>query len=419
MAGPSMGKMAKAWANKDKRSHSLSEIVTLLVMKAVAWMRATAAGKKRVNRIPLILGDSGIGKSTTLLGVFMDRLMSATGQPWQAKLWHVGTQGFEDVTGMPIIVDSAAGEHVQKVATFAKSDFVPGAVWWPDGFTLGILDELASAPTLIQNQLREMIDGQLNGDPIDPRCFYVGTSNPPDPRFTTVNAVDAAIEKRLKVYTVVPTSEELLQVWSKIMPDLIYKFLLMNRSFIDALSPREWHGVAQDVQDVIDGGGSLNDAVGEASDELYDNAPVEVALQKFVKFGTDPYYYPILGRDMISADDKQHYQHVKLAERWLKENQRGLVGESNNDLVRALNGVKDDKLDKRRTARNVFEFLELLAANDCVDMVKTAMESVFNGPLVQSVSELMRDSKALKTLSETVQRFHKIEEQMRTANASA
>jgi hypothetical protein len=305
------------------------------------------------------------------------------------------------------------------VAKFAKSEFVPGAVW-RDNYTLGILDELASAPTLIQNQIREMIDGQLNGEQVDPNCFYIGTSNPPDPRFTTVNAVDAAVEKRLKVYVAVPTQEELLQVWSEIMPDLIYKFLMMNRAFIDTLAPREWHGVAQDVQDVITAGGDLNTAIGEASDELYDNPEVEVALRKFVKFGNDPYYYPILGRDLIGADKDMSNAHLRLVERWFKDNQRGFIGETNNDLVRALNSMKTDKLDKEQAAKNVFGFLEMLAERDCSDMVKSTMESLFNGPIVQEVSTRMRKSKALKNLVDTVQRFQAMKEQMaRKTNAAA
>ena len=416
MSGPSMGKMAKAWANRDKRSHSLSEIVSLVAMKVASWLKHKKDGKMRANRIPLILGDSGIGKSTVLRGPLVQRLTQLTGMVWEPIMWHVGTQGFEDVTGMPVIEEHDAGNgRIQKVAKFAKSEFVPGAVWRSD-CTLGILDELASAPTLIQNQIREMIDGQLNGDPIDPNCFYIGTSNPPDPRFTTVNAVDAAIEKRLKVYVAVPTNEELLQVWNEIMPDMIYKFLLMNRSFIDTLSPREWHGVAQDVQDVIDGGGSLDTAIGEASDELYDRPEVEISLRKFVKFGTDPYYYPILGRDLIGADSSCHQGHIKLVERWLKDNQRGLIGETNSDLVRALHSIKVGSGNTRQATQNIFGFMELLALQDCVDMVKTSLEALFNtGTLINDVTTLMRKSNALKPLVDTVTRFHAMQEQLRNA----
>ena len=417
-----MGKMARAWENRTGRNHSLSQIVDLLVMKAMAWLAAKKEGKPRANRIPLILGDSGIGKSTVLRTILPNRLKATLGMPWIAKLWHVGTQGFEDVTGMPIIDEIDAGDHIQKVAKFAKSEFVPGAIWDTKNHTLGVIDELASAPTLIQNQLREIIDGSLNGEPVDPNCFYVGTSNPPDPRFTTVNAVDAAVEKRLKVYVAIPTNEELLQVWNEIMPDFIYKFLVINTSFIDALAPREWHGVAQDVQDILDGTrgpgnptGDIELAIGEASDELYDKPAVESALRKFIKFGDDPYYYPILGRDLIQATTEKREEHLKLVGRWFKDDQRAMVGAVNSDLIRALNALTEENVPDD-ASRNVFEFLKMLSDNDCIDMVKTSMETLFNGPLVEPVSDLMRESTStLKKLADAVSKFHQMRGKMNAA----
>lgn len=420
MAGPSMGKIAQFWAQRSTHNQSLTQVMSRLLMKLSA--RSKKPRHERANRIDILIGESGIGKST-ILGLLADRLAKVTNKTWRHKLWHVGTQGFEDNTGLPIVEERKVGEHVQKVATFAKADHVPGAVWWPDGFTLGILDELPSAPTLVQNQIREIIDGQLNGSPIDPNCLYVATGNPPDPRFVTVNALDAAIEKRLKVYIVVPTSEELLQVWSSSMPDMIYKFLLMHHSFIDTLSPREWEGISKDVQDLLDGGGSINDALQEASDELIGCPNVEVALRKFIKFGEDPYYYPILGRDIIDASQAQMRTFLTLLTRWIKDDQRGLVGASNSDLVRAIAGLTTVKpADKPQTAQNIYLFMELLAENDCVDMAKMAMESFFNNGdnkgLTNDVCTLLRKSKALKKLADTVTRYHASREKLHAVAAS-
>ena len=416
MTGPSMGKIAQYWAQKDTHNQSLTQVMDRLLMKLSA--RARKPRQARANRIDILIGESGIGKST-ILGLLADKLTKRMNKPWRHKLWHVGTQGFEDNTGLPVVEERKIGDHVQKVATFAKADHVPGAVWWPGGYTLGVLDELPSAPTLVQNQIREIIDGQLNGSKVDPNCLYVATGNPPDPRFVTGNALDAAIEKRLKVYIVVPTSEELLQVWSSLMPDMIYKFLLMNRSFIDALSPREWEGVSKDVQDVLDGNGGINDAVQEASDELIGHPNVEVALRKFIKFGEDPYYYPVLGRDIINASQDQMSAYLRLTTRWVEDDQRGLIGESNSDLVRTLNGLTTAKLTaKKQAAENVFRFMELMAENDCADMVKTAMSSIFNSPLTEIVGKLLRRSKSLKKLSDTVTRYHVSREKMRAAAAS-
>jgi hypothetical protein len=370
------------------------------------------------------------------------QLEAKTSKPWKTQLWHVGGQAFEDVTGLPIIkedvilqdgrimsredynshmaiaehthdpsrrLNAVASLHVQEVhrrATFAKSQFVPGAIW-QEHYTVGVLDELPTAPTLIQNQIREMIDGQLNGDPIDPKCLYVATGNPPDPRFVTVNALDEALEKRLKVYVVIPTKSELLQVWERIMPETIYKFLLMEQTFIDTLSPREWVGVAKDVQDTRDGGGSLPDAIEEACDELADHQNVAVALRKFVKFGDDPYYYPILGKDLLAADAKTRRAHMSLIGRWIKDDKRGFVGESNGDLLRTLANITQEEFEgwneKKRTtaAENIVEFIEILAANKCNDMAKQTLACVFkNTGIVTPVANMLKKSPVLQQMTD-------------------
>jgi hypothetical protein len=263
-----------------------------------------------------------------------------------------------------------------------------------------------------------MIDGQLNGDPIDPNCLFVATGNPPDPRFVTVNALDEALEKRLKIYIVKPTQDELLQVWERIMPKTIYSFLLMERSYIDALSPREWVGVAKDVADVRSGGGSFEEAIEEAVDELLDHPNIAIKLRKYLKFGDDPYYYPILGKQLLAASKKEMALILALMERWIKDDKRGYVGESKNDLLRALGNLTKDEFDgwdakrKDRSAVNVVEFIETLAAVKCNDMAKQTLAHSFTTPLVTQVSQKMRQSPAVKQMTDVMQKFEQMKEQL-------
>ena len=410
--------------------------------------RAMQPRKERINRVDILIGDSGIGKST-VLGLLADRLADKTGKPWRSKLWHVGTQGFEDITGMPEIeqVDvrnGAPSTHAQRiseleimlykaknakerdalntqlaelraeqaayirpVSRFAKADHVPGAVHWPEGYTLGIVDELPTASPQVQNIFREIVDGQLNGEPVDPNCVYVATGNPPDPRFVTVNALDEAIEKRLKVYVVVPTASELLDVWANRMPSLIYKFLLMNQAFIRDLAPREWSGVARDVQDVYDGSGSLKLALDEASDELrYNHPSIDARLRKFVEYGDDPHYYPILGRDLLDADEKQHEEHMAVVKYWLEKDQRGFVGETNNDLIRAVRTLSTSELPAdggEAYSRNAADFLVMLSEHNCNDMVMTVLDLALHAKVMGKAIERIKGSPTtLKKLADMI-----------------
>lgn len=363
---------------------------------------------ERANRIDVLIGESGIGKSTVLRKL-ADRLAAVTGQPWKPHLCHVATQGFEDNTGLPVIETRKTGRHTQKVATFAKAEHVPGAVWQPH-YTLGILDELPTAPPLIQNQLRELIDGQINGEPIDPKCLLIGTGNPPDARFVTVNALDDALEKRLKIYVIEPTQEELLAAWSRLMPDIVYKFLLMNRTFIDALSPREWEGVSKDVQDLIDGGGTLIEAGEEAADALIAAPEVEVAFRQWLKWGDDPERYPIRGQQVVQAENGQMGTYAARVDRWLKSNQRGLAGESARDLVRTLNMTPAEdikKMDMDTIATNVVQFIVPYTQNEANDMANAVLEIVVDSELVDKVCALLgQETKTLAALTEAVRRFH-------------
>ena len=289
---------------------------------------------------------------------------------------------------------------------------MPGAIWH-DHCTVGILDELSTAPTLIQNQIREMIDGQLNGDPIDPNCLHVATGNPPDPRFVTVNALDEALEKRLKIYIIQPTREELLQVWERIMPNVIYRFLVMEEPFIDALSPREWVGVAKDVQDVRDGGGSFEEAIEEAVDELLDHPEVAIKLRKYMKFGDDPYYYPILGRQLLDAKAADMKLLMALIERWINDDKRGFIGESKNDLLRTLRNTTKDDFDKlgskaqKRAAENIVDFIEVLAATKCNDMAQQVLAHAFTTPFITLVSQKLRDRKSatVRQMTDVMNKF--------------
>lgn len=359
-----------------------------------------------VNRIPILLGEAGIGK-TTVLKKMADRLAARSGNSWRSMLIHAATQGMEDNTGLPILkkVDG------RDVAGWAAPEHIPGAVPWAGedgkalGWTLGIIDELPTAPLLIQDQIRQLIDGTLPGSstPVDPRCVYVATGNPPDPRYVTVNAMDEALEKRLKVYVVVPTTEELLQVWSNIMPDLIYKFLVMNTAAIPELSPREWEGVSKDVQYIIESGGSVQEAIGEAEDELADKADIISALQKFIAFGDDPYHYPIRGNKFLEADGNSLKQYVALMARWVADSKDGLLGASSNDLLRILKVMPAGDLRDNKTAENnVVGMLEFLAGSKRPDMVKALMEAIYETPLVRGVASRMRKSNILKELDANV-----------------
>jgi len=421
---PDMGKMSRVWEGRETRSISLTEVVRRMVMKICAMIRHPRS--EWVNRIAVLLGEPGIGKSTVLKKM-ADQLAKASGETWRAHLLHVGSRGMEDNTGLPIVEE----KNGVKIAGWAKPKQIPGAVHWlnddnkPAGYTLGILDELPSAQPSVQDQIREMIDGTVpgSGDPVDPRCVYIAAGNPPEAKHVTANMIDDAIEKRFKVYAVVPTTEELLQVWSdpKLMPDLLYKFLAMNTSAIKHLSPREWEGVGKDAQYMVEAGGNHGDAIAEISDELYEFPDLVAILNQYFIHGDDPYFYPIRGANIINADDDKMQTYLQLLARWAAagRGKDGLIGASSNDLQRALKITPDADLEKNKQAvKNMVAIMEFFAVNEYPDMVKAIMGVVLSTPLVGPVSSKVRRSKHLQEMDTSIKKAQSYLEKISAAASS-
>jgi hypothetical protein len=421
---PSLGKMARVWENRATHNISLTDVVRRLVMKFSAMI--TDPRPTWVNRIPVLLGEPGIGKSTVLRKM-ADLLARRTGKKWRPHLCHVGSRGMEDNTGLPVIEE----QQGRKIAGWASPKQIPGAVHWlnddgsPAGFTLGIFDELPSAKPSVQDQIRELIDGTIpgSGDPVDPQCVYIGAGNPPEAKHVTANIIDDAIEKRFKIYAVVPTAEELLQVWSDpaIMPDLLYRFLMVNTAAIEHLSPREWVGVGKDADYIQRAGGTRQEAISEIADELTEFPDVITALQVFFQHGDDPYYYPIRGAQLLQADSAQLKEHLSIMKRWINDaDKAALLGATSNDFQRTLKLTPDvDLKGNRRAINNTYELMELLAGGNRPDMVKALIEVVFSTPMATTIGSRMRkESKYLSEMDAAISRAGKLAEKIGAAVSS-
>lgn len=405
------GKIEQIWAKRQTTGLSLTNVAHRLVRKLL--VRRTQPRGQRANRVDLLIGESGIGKTATVRTLVERLTAGSTELPWKLKLWHVATQGFEDVTGLPII-EKKKGQPA--VAKFAKADHVPGAVHDPEHYTLGVFDELPTAPPLIQNQIREMIDGQLNGEPIDPNCLYLATGNPPESKFVTVQAMDDALEKRLKVYAIVPTDDELLTVWSTLLPKRIHSFLLMNPKFIDAVSPREWEGIAKDVEDTLAGGGSIDDAIAEAAADLYSSMTVVTKMREYFKFGDDPYHYPITGRSVITATKKEHDTQLTLLKKWAKDRVDGRIGATAHDLMRVLTMLTSDFKEQARAAENVVGITTVLIDAAYIDLGKSVLATVMKSPLRGKAGKLFEDTEQYDKLVTSIDGINELKQAVGAAN---
>jgi len=393
------GIIAQAWANKDRLKLTLTQVRQRLMQHLT--QRAKRPPGQRTNYIPIMIGEPGIGKSTTLA-------IMAADLGWDFQRWDVNTQGFEDITGLPTITEHEIDGHKQQVATFAKAAFVPGAVWKKDRFTLGEIGELPTAPPNVQNILREMIDGQLNGEALDPKCMYVATGNPPEARFTTGSMIDDAVEDRLDPYIVIPTGDELLDVWSRIMYNTIYQFLMLNKSLIDdTISPRHWMVIAEKVQNLMQVGEQAEVILQDVRTAFAAHQNVLPMLLEFLKHGNDPYKLPILGRDYLYADEEAMTGFDDRLTYWFKQNNRGFVGHTKNDIIRGLNTLTAADQEHHETiVKNVVHFLIVLVEGKCNDMAKSLLEVAYSKEaLVDPMLEQLADTPALDKMAEAYGRY--------------
>ena len=95
------GKTDQVWANRQKTGLSLTAVADREVRKLL--VRSQQPKAKRAKRVDLLVGESGIGKTATMYMITQRLTALSKTLPWKMKLWHVATQGFEDVTGLPII----------------------------------------------------------------------------------------------------------------------------------------------------------------------------------------------------------------------------------------------------------------------------------------------------------------------------
>ena len=193
----------------------------------------------------------------------------------------------------------------------------------------------------------------------------------------------------------------------------------MNKAAIKALSPREWHGVSNDVQYVLDAGGTHADAIGEAEDELADNVDVIAVLRKFVEFGDNPYYYPISGVEILQGKSADVTSFVRLMQRWVTDGKDGLLGATSNDLLRALKTTPAAELvSNKQAGTNVIKVVDFLAGAERPDMVKALMETVFETPLVDVVASEMRQSPHLAKLDDAINKAKVFRKQLDAAPSS-
>lgn len=365
----------------------------------------------RSNTIPIWIGTTGIGKSSSL-----KKMASDIGVRYCR--WDARAQLFEDNLGIP---DPAGKEVKQADGSIKKVTANMEAELLPIFETEPVLLEIGELPTASQdvlNQIREIIDGIFTNRPVSPTCMMVATGNPLTDDYTTVNAeLCESIEERLHPYLIVPEKAEKFEIWSTIMAPFVYQFLLKHDAFVDDLSPRSWVEIAEKVQALMDAGITAAEIIRDVRPKLVDT--MVPPLQKYIEAGYQPDKVPILGRAFLGADKQKASEYIERLTRWFKDNDRGFVGASKMDIARVLLQGGDSFVSKYPMAGEMFTaFMEICITHGGHDIAMSLLDTLYrsNKKHVSSpIMEKFRDSPALVAITN---RFVKFQDKIEALQAA-
>jgi len=336
--------------------------------------------RERVNKIPIMLSESGDGKSTTCTCIADD-----LGIPYCR--WDPDAQLFDDNLGVPDpagkIVTNPDGT-TKKVTENMEAAMLP--IFEQEALLLEI-SELPTASKKVLNQLRQIVDStagkaKFNNREVSPNCILVATGNPLTADYTTVEAeLCHSIEERLHPYIVVPEKAELLAVWSIIMKPTVYQFILNHDSFFNQLTPRGWMGLAVHVEAQRAAGESAANIVKSARAVIDDT--ISPPLLTFLQSGYQPDKVPILGRELLGSSVEQFAAQLERVQRWFSggTKARGYIGATQLDVIRVIAQSDNTFTTQYPEAGERFTgFCQVLMLNNAADIVSSLCDAVYRAP---------------------------------------
>lgn len=337
----------------------------------------------RDNYCLLWSGEGGIGKSSAIKQV-------ADEVSCRFRSWHHGATIEEDNHGVQFRDGNttrwAVPEHLADIIDSRD----PGILF---------IDEIFSGQTIgHQNFVRMIIDRKFHGHDIAPGWVIVGATNPEGSDYLSVRSVDKAVSERMLTYHIEPSPEELLEYWSKTMPEQMYAFLLINHhegklSILKALSPRGWMKVARAVDRRLKAGVSHE----QIFKLLCVNGSIEMAsaFKTFLTHGSNPDMYPLSYAEIVK--DTSWTNRVA---NWLDKKRNGLIAASNWNLLLAMRGrAKRNELTKDEI-NNAAEFLIAIGLNGYSEMSYTTVLSLMGTVHMAAMSDRFKNTRLIDRLNQ-------------------
>lgn len=274
------------------------------------------------------IGEAGCGKST----IVKDFARSAE---FELRRIMMGDSMDEDSMGVFQREYDDQGHH-----TFSLPAWMP--VDSPRGNGgIAFIDECGTGSHTHQNIISTLLtDGYDNGyygHTVKKGWFWVAATNPDEIQYHLNQQLDGRLRDRMFPVYVHPRPEEIMHHLGRTgkIPDLIYGFMMMNKGMIDCVSARRWEMIGGFTHRWL-----TTKAISRSAfiNILRLNLPPGTvdAINTYMELGDDPDAYPILAKDIISANDKEHDTHISRMKKWGRTGKDALLGATGYDMARYL-----------------------------------------------------------------------------------
>ena len=350
-----------------------------------------------VTKMYALCGPHGMGKT-----YFIKKFAALHKIPVRRIVF--GEKEVEDALGIPSEESEERGHHSMlappgfpaeppEISITGKYDLIPGRDVSGSSFSgkgILLINEFCTANAKQESQLRSLISDRMIGDHrVGDGWLIIGDTNPLDHKYHTVNQLDESVQSRVFLLPVESTYEDAMTFWqaSGHLSPIMYSFLRLNRDFWKEVDNRRWVAAGDAAQCLI--AGSAPEAVIGKTLAVALNEVISSAFLKFRHYGDDPYYYPILANDYMSASETVHEGHMKLIERWKKDATKGtmvsVTAADLKDWVSQHGRAYTDSKAKEVAVRRIATMLLQVGTAQGVDI----FESV-DKPLVIPLYEALR-----------------------------
>ncbi len=359
-----------------------SQVIKLIKL----FCRARAKGEKFLNywdpdssTVPMLLliGTKGIGKSSIVS-------YAAAQMEYEIRRVMTGDGEAQDLMGVVDPLASAQKEaQGDRYNRYRFAHCVP--LTEPEGKG-GILlaDDIGSLDNKQQKVFRSLItEGWRTGwfgEILAPRWNWIATSNPESDSYFLVSELEESLRDRCIPILMCYDQDEIIYYLSSggLIPDIVHKFLLMNKQALDEATPRRWEQIGQLMFRHLSGGElATKDFINFVLRGLCPPGTVD-QFHRFLAKGDDPDAYPMLTKDILNADAKQHKVHILRMKKWSRSGGDALVAATGYDMASMMSD-NDVKLDDPQLA-NLAGVLETVPKTDLVQVILDAATGTGKSP---------------------------------------